>query len=140
MTTTMKHVLSTATIAIFVVLAIASSSDKKIESDISTTTPAISISARQLYKEYEDNEVAADQKYKNKILSVGGTVDNIGKDITDNIYVTLKGSEFIGSVQCFFGENHVNEAARLSKGMKITVKGKCDGKMMNILLRGCSIQ
>jgi hypothetical protein len=121
------------------------SDDNKIEQEISSTEPviqsqpAITITSKQLYQEYNDNEVAADLKYKEKILLVNGTVDNIAKDITDNIYVTLSGNEFIGDVQCFFSEAHTNEAAQLKKGMKITIKGKCDGKMMNILLRGCSI-
>ncbi|MCW5931160.1 MAG: hypothetical protein KIS69_05765 [Bacteroidetes bacterium] len=140
MTTKIKHLLSATTVAVFCVLAIASSDDKNIESEISASAPAISISAHQLYQEYAANEVAADQKYKGQVLSVTGTVDAIAKDITDNIYVTLKGDEYIGDVQCYFADNHTNEAAQLSKGMRITVKGKCDGMMMNVLLRGCAVQ
>jgi hypothetical protein len=140
MTNKIKHLLSVTTVAVFFVLAIASSSDSNTEKEISESTTIISISAQQLYQEYAANEVAADQKYKGQILSVTGTVDAIAKDITDNIYVTLKGDEFLGDVQCFFADEHTNETAQLSKGMRITVKGQCDGKMMNILLRGCAVQ
>jgi len=140
MTTKIRHLLSATAVAVFFVLAIASSDDKATETEISANTPEISISAQQLYQEYDENEVAADLKYKDKVLLVSGTVDEIAKDITDNIYVTLKGDEFIGDAQCFFADNHTDEAAQLKKGMKITIKGMCDGKMMNILLRGCSLQ
>jgi len=140
MSTKIKNLFSVISLSAFFLMAIASSDDKETETKIADNTPSISISAKQLYQDYSDNEIAADKKYKNKVLEVTGTVDAIAKDITDNIYVTLKGDEYIGDVQCYFGDDHADEAAQFSKGMTITVKGKCDGKMMNILLRGCSVQ
>ena len=135
-----KNLFSVISLAAFFFIAIASSDDKETETKIANNESSISITAAQLYQEYSDNEVAADKKYKNKVLVVTGTVDRIAKDITDNIYVTLKGDEYIGDVQCFFADDHTDEAAKFTKGMTITVKGKCDGKMMNILVRGCSVQ
>ena len=140
MTTKIKHLLSATFFAAFLILAVASSDDKKTESEISTNEPTISVSAKQLYKDYTDNEVAADLKYKDHVLVVTGRVDEIAKDITDDIYVTIKGDEYFGDAQCFFSKDHTNEAAQLKKGQTITIKGKCQGKMMNILLRGCSLQ
>ena len=58
----------------------------------------------------------------------------------DKIYVTLKGDEYFGDIQCFFAESHVGEASQLSKGQTITVKGRCDGQSMNVLLQGCIIE
>jgi len=143
MTKFTKHLLSITTVCTFFILAIASSDDKKIEKEVSeqeATQPAIQVSATQLYADYEANEIAADQKYKGKVLVVSGTIGDIAKDIADDIYVTLKGDDVIGDVQCFFSEAHTSTAAQLQKGQKITVKGKCDGKMMNVILRGCSVQ
>ena len=143
MTKFTKHLLSITTVCIFFILAIASSDDKKIEKEVSeqeANQPAIQVSATQLYADYEANEIAADQKYKGKVLVVSGTIGDIAKDIADDIYVTLKGDDVIGDVQCFFSEAHTSTAAQLQKGQKITVKGKCDGKMMNVILRGCSVQ
>jgi hypothetical protein len=108
-----------------------------------TGTPApISVTATTLYHDYEGNEVAADEKYKGKTLAVSGTVDSIGKDISDTMYVTLSsGKQYsITSVQCIFGDEHKSALARLSKGQKVTVKGRCDGKFGNVLLRDCSLQ
>lgn len=128
----------------FAFIAFGSMDDnKKTESEVKeqiTQTPALEVSANQLYADYEANGVSADQQYKGKILKVTGTVNTIDKDIMDQIYVTLKGDGVIGDVQCFFSDDYVNEAAQLQKGQKITVVGKCDGKLMNVMLKGCNIE
>jgi len=97
----------------------------------------VTIGARELFADYEANEIAADRKYKNKVLQVTGTVDRIAKDITNTMYVTLKGDELIGSIQWLFDDAHANQLAGLQKGMRVSVKGKCGGKMMNVMLNGC---
>lgn len=51
---------------------------------------AITITASQLAHEYEENEVAADLKYKDKNITVSGTISDIGKNVADQIYVILK--------------------------------------------------
>ncbi|MSP70484.1 MAG: hypothetical protein EXR20_09440 [Bacteroidetes bacterium] len=143
MTTKIKHLLSATTVAVFLVLAVASLDNKQTEKEVAETeanTPAIEVSPQQLYSDWEANEVSADLKYKGKVLIVKGKVNTIGKDIMDDIYVTLNTGKTFGEVQCSFSDNHTNEAAGLKKGQTITIKGKCDGKMMNILLSGCSLQ
>jgi len=135
-----KNVVSLIGLTIFLILAVGSTDESSVEKDVSTQSASYSISAQQLYADYKANEVAADKRYKGKILEVYGEIDNIGKDITDTIYITLKGDKYFGSVQCFFSKDHEYQVANLSKGQFVTVKGKCDGKMMNILLRGCILK
>jgi hypothetical protein len=134
-----RWILSAVGLAFFIVLAAGSmETEEKVEESVRSQSAAITVSASQLYSDYKANEVAADQRYKDKVLQVSGTVDNIGKDIMDSIYVTLETGTF-GSIQCFFADKHASEAAQLRKGQSITVKGRCDGKMMNVLLKGCVI-
>jgi hypothetical protein len=102
--------------------------------------PDLSVSAAELYTDYKANEVAADQRYKDRVIEVTGRVDNIGKDIMDTMYVTLDTGEMIGSIQCMFGTEHANSLAGLSKGQSVTIQGKCAGKMMNVLLQGCTLK
>lgn len=139
-----KTALSIFSFLIFAFIAFGSMEDNKnTENEVKEEvkeTPALDVSASQLYADYEANGVAADQQYKGKILKVTGTVNNIDKDIMDQIYVTLKGDNVIGDVQCFFSDNYVNEAAQLQKGQKITIIGKCDGKLINVMIKGCSIE
>lgn len=100
---------------------------------------AMKVSASELFQDYKSNEVAADEKYKGKTLEVTGTVHSIGKDILNTIYVTLEGGgRFeIMSVQCYFSDKYKSEAARLSKGQMITVRGRCEGKFGNVQIKKC---
>ncbi|HEX8919916.1 MAG TPA: hypothetical protein VF766_00470 [Pyrinomonadaceae bacterium] len=123
--------------------AASQSSTAPVSSNATTNVPApIPVTATALYQDYEANEVAADEKYKGKTLAVSGTVDSIGKDITDTMYVTLNsGKQYsITNVQCMFDDEHKNALSRLSKGQKITIKGRCDGKLGNVFLKDCVLQ
>ena len=104
------------------------------------TSSAMEVSPKQLYADYQDNEVAADLKYKDKTLEVKGVIDDIGKDIMDEIYITLKTGEMFGNIQCTFDDSHVKEAAALKKGQHVTVRGNCDGKFMNVLMSDCTLK
>jgi|TARA_B110000858_G_scaffold160290_1_gene184290 hypothetical protein len=135
-----KHSITLLTILSFLLMIIGSSDDNAaIENEISDQTPSIEVSAKKLYADYDANGVSADMKYKGKVLSVTGKINNIDKDFMDEIYVSLKGDEYFGDIQCYFAESHIQEAANLSKGQTITVKGVCDGQMMNVILKGCVI-
>ncbi len=133
--------LSALIVAAFAMMAAGSlESEESSESQVANQTPDLKVSATRLYADYDGNEVAADQKYKGKTLLVTGTVDDIGKDIMDTMYVTLIGDGAIGQVQCFFAKSHAGELAGLRKGMNLSVKGRCDGKMMNVMMKGCTLQ
>jgi K+ transporter len=95
------------------------------------------ISAADLTQNYIDNEVRADENFKDKEFYVEGTVNDIKKDIMDDIYVTLNGSEMFREVQCYFDDK--NTASQLEKGMRVTFHGKCDGLMMNVLMKNCKL-
>ena len=102
---------------------------------------AIKVSATQLASDYEANEVSADNKYKGKLVEVSGSVKNIGKDITDQPYVSLNGNSpsYITDVQCMFDKENQDQLVSLKKDMKITLKGNVSGKMMNVLIRNCAL-
>jgi len=95
------------------------------------------INAGVLFQAYSDNEVKADQNYKGKNFHVVGYIDDIGKDILDDIYVTLKSDELIFGVQCYIRDEDV--VASLKKGMKVTVWGTCNGKLGNVFMKNCEI-
>ena len=124
-------------------MGIASTEEEEtIEKDISSLEPDFEISAKKLSFEYQENEVAADEKFNGKIILVTGIIEDIGKDIMDSIYVLLSdGEEFsMSGVQCFFSDSQKGDAAKLKKGDKVTIKGKCDGLLMNVIIRGSTLQ
>ena len=95
------------------------------------------VSAKDLFYAYQQNEVSADNNFRDKWFYVEGAVDDVKKDIMDDIYVTLKTGEIFGSVQCFLDDADI--ASQLKKGQKITIYGKCSGLMMNVLMKDCKV-
>jgi hypothetical protein len=106
----------------------------------SSSKTATKVTAEDLIAAYDDNEVAADKKYKGKWVKVTGIVGEIKKDILNDVYVTIgTGKQFeFPVVQCFVAKGMTDDAADLKKGQKITAKGRVDGLMMNVLVRECS--
>lgn len=95
------------------------------------------VTASEITQDYIDNEVRADDTYKGKTFYVEGTVSDIKKDIMGDIYVTLSGSEIFREVQCYFDNSSI--ASSIEKGMRVTFLGKCDGLMMNVLMKDCKL-
>lgn len=97
---------------------------------------AAGISAIRLFSDYEENEISADDKYKGKVIRVSGKVAKIGKDILDTPYVEFAATAVFG-VQCMFDD--AGALTSLKKGQELTVRCKGDGKLGNVILRGCMI-
>ena len=98
---------------------------------------AMQINAWQLAADYSANEIAADNKYKGHLVQVQGQIDKIGKDILDHPYVVLGGSEMFRSVQCMLTPAAASKAANLQIGEAVSLTGKVNGLMMNVLLIDC---
>ena len=138
----MKNIKSLLSIFLFIIIGFGSLDEfenldqsPKVTSD---SNPSITISASKLYKEYNENEIAADEKFKGKIIEVTGVIRDIGNDIMDNAYITLVGNEYFGDIQCYFNEKSV--VAKLSKGKRITVIGSCSGLMINVQINNCIVR
>ena len=98
----------------------------------------ISIHASTLFNIYEENDINGDQKYKGKVLEITGSVDGISRGFFDEIYITLNTGEFkIFTVQCYFAEDFADRAGQLRKGEFVRVRGRCDGKVGNVIIKDC---
>ena len=102
--------------------------------------PSYTLSANALFREYDNNEVAADTKYKGKIVLISGTVQDISKDILGKPFIVIGGSGFLDGVQCSFTKNEEPALARLSKGQRVRVMGEVSGKLGNVQVEDCSLQ
>jgi len=109
---------------------------------VSVTTPTeTEVTAEELCSAYEANKVVADAKYKDKILTVTGTVDSVGEDILHNPYVRLTGGgkhQACGA-RCVLNKKYEPELAQLTLGQTVTVQGKCYGRLMNVLMKDCAL-
>ncbi len=84
---------------------------------------ATTTTAEALDKAYDDNPVAADQKYKGKTWTVIGTVSRIESE-----YINLKGDGFIDmGLNCYFTAASYDRVAQIQDGDLIRVEGVVQG-------------
>jgi len=97
------------------------------------------LTAKYLYKEYEANEVLADENYKGKKIAVSGIIGEIGKDIFDKPYVSLKVA-YLQGVHCYFDDDNIKIISKLKKGQRITIIGTCNGlTLTDVIIKDCEI-
>lgn len=157
----MKHKILSV-IAIFVILGVIGSiggnkntattstndssttASKENATEESTTKKeeSITVSAADLAKAYEDNEVNADKSYKGKNAIITGTIRDIGVSLGQTYIVLDSEVEFsITDIQCFFkDQTEIDKVAQLSKGSTVTVEGKIDGKSINVGVNNCKLK
>lgn len=156
----MKHKILTA-IGVIVILGVLSSLGGKKDSTNTTATNSaktdvkeevkakeevkvevIKVSAVDLAKAYEENEVKADKSYKDKAAEINGKVSDIGVALGQTYIVLSAEKDFaITNVQCFFKEQaEIDKVSNLKKGDTVTIQGKIDGKSMNVGVNDCIIK
>lgn len=100
------------------------------------------ITAQELADAYQANEVAADEQYKGKQVTVTGRIKSIGKDIFDKIpYVEIETSEQLTSIRCIFSSKDVNILSSLARGESIAISGTVRGAgVISIHVEDCTIK
>jgi hypothetical protein len=99
------------------------------------------LSADDLYNEYERNGVAADEKYRGKIVVVSGKIYDINKDIIGDPYVIIGGSGFLDGVHCTFLEEEIPSLSNLYDGQYISVQGKVGGQVLgSVMVNDCKLK
>lgn len=109
-------------------------------SDVAGLVQDVSISA--LLTAYEGNELKADAEYKGKMVRITGVVESVKKDVLDNPYLVIQepGKErLLPNVQCVLNPSAFNDAKQAELGRSVTIVGKVDGLMMNVLLSDCAL-
>jgi hypothetical protein len=84
------------------------------------------VTAAELVKAYRSNEIAADQKYKNRYLFVQGYIESVSKDISGEINVTLLGAEYTQLIA------RIDSKVRVVKGVE-TRKGLASAQDMSVV-------
>lgn len=99
------------------------------------------VELRTLLAEYTDNEVRADAAFKGKLIQTTGVVDDVKRDVLNTVYVVVgTGKRLeVRQVQCFLDEDNAKTAASLTKGSRVTIRGRVQGLMMNVLVKDCEI-
>jgi hypothetical protein len=96
--------------------------------------PAVKVKAGDLLKEYGTNAVAADGKYKDKVIQVSGKFGSAQKVPLYGYSVQLlpeeAGDVNLSGVQCFIVESAEADVGKLKEMQPITMQGQCDGQVL----------
>lgn len=116
--------------------------NRDAESKTVSATPEYTLDAETLGREYVENEVRADLRYKGKVVRVVGmcgNIEKIGFDDTPSFTLhTPKGAADIG---CQFSKNQEHVLADLKAWEIVAVRGVCQGKIFaTVILRGCVLE
>lgn len=112
---------------------------KKKPADIRKETAAYEITAANLLAEFNADEPAANKKFIDKVIAVKGRVSEIKTDSSGQATVFLDSGDLMSAVTCSFYQEEAPAAKALRQGDQVTIKGKCTGKLMDVVLNKCSI-
>jgi hypothetical protein len=101
----------------------------------------VAVQAKALTKEYDDNELAADGKYKDKLLAVSGKVDSIAETF-GQVSVQLEGHNRVITVMCSFQDSERDAVSKLKKSQLATLVGHGNGMTAGLYvgLDNCKVQ
>lgn len=96
------------------------------------------ISAPELLKQYTTDETAADKKYTGKEIIITGRISSFGES-GSKYQVFLEVSSLVRNVICEFPESAANKLANLRKGQEVRITGTCNGLMINVNVKNCTL-
>lgn len=102
-------------------------------------TTAVAVTARQLHVDYKANEVAADDKYRGRILRVTGKATAIKRDFVDAPYMVLETGDAFEGVHAHFDSD--GALAQVRQGQLVTLRCVGDNVVMGSpVLRRCVVE
>lgn len=97
-----------------------------------------------LLGDYDTNEIAADRRYKDRLIETSGYVTSIDKGPLGGMYLTLGATaERFQSpdLRCALVPSEEDEAARVRKGSWQAVTGEVSGlTMLSVFLKDCELR
>ena len=87
---------------------------------------AVTVTADQLYEEYDKNPLSADTKYKDKVLEVTGTVLRVDRDNFGRLAIELDATGD-GLIRCEFARDAKDQLEKVKSKDRIVIRGRCTG-------------
>lgn len=92
------------------------------------------LSADALFNAFDTNESEALLNYEGKVISVTGKVARIkSTDSTTNITIYAENA-MAGGINCSFNK----VISTIKKGDEVSIKGRCQGYLMDVILNNCT--
>ncbi|MCO6476016.1 MAG: hypothetical protein J5I94_05305 [Phaeodactylibacter sp.] len=99
----------------------------------------VSLQASELFSAFESDEGSANEKYLDKVIQVTGTVKEVSTDEEGNVSLTLDSGNGLFGVICQLDNLAEHERTDFQPGEQVTLKGKCTGMLMDVVLVRCVV-
>lgn len=104
--------------------------------DVAAEEAKFTLTANQLFDEFEADEAASNSKYLDQTVEVSGEIAELGVNDAGQAFVILVAENaMIGGVSATFG----GEQAGLEIGKNVSLKCRCTGKLMDVVLINCTV-
>ena len=95
--------------------------------------PFVSLSATELFKAFESDEISANENYLDKVIEVYGEVVEITQDMDNHTIVMLKSDDPIFGIRCTLER----ASSHIKTGETVHLKGICKGFLSDVVLTNC---
>jgi len=108
--------------------------------NLSRVKTEVTVSADELMSSFEDNEDAANKVYLGKVVEVTGKITDVEIKDDGSAQLILASQSMMGGISCNFSAEDISEfAGVVRKGQNATIKGKCSGYLMDVILERCVV-
>ena len=109
------------------------------ENSVESEKATYHLSADELFTAFDGNESTANEKYLGKVIEVTGKVREIEKTENGQLMLLLDCNSPMGGVRCTFETKQDKVSKQVTKGALYSIKGKCSGFLMEVVLDNCSL-
>jgi hypothetical protein len=134
--TIMKKIIVIISILALTVAAYGFYLYNKPHQSIAKEKAVYSLSAEQLYTQFDSNEEGANKTYLGKVIEVDGRIDQLTRDERGNFNIYLATSG-MNAVSCQMEARAAKKITSLLPGDRIKLKGICTGMLLDIVLVDC---
>ena len=103
---------------------------------------AMEVSTQNFIAEFDKNQLAAEEKYKDKLIEFTAIIENISEDILGTPYLSLKPTTeefyFGTTIKCEFGDK--SQLVTLENGQSVNLQGTVETQSLGIIsIKNCKV-
>ena len=106
----------------------------KPHKNIARTQPDYALTATEIYREFDEKEPLANERYLNKVIAVKGELSKIEINEKGDPVLVLETGSALGGVRCTMETGQAQQIATLQEGEEVQVKGICTGMLLDVIL------
>jgi len=104
--------------------------------DLMSEKVSAQMTAQELFSAYEEDESQANEQYLDEMVEITGTIERVNIE-QEKSTLQLQTEDMMAGIICEFEAGALKNIP--AEGEKITVRGICTGKLMDVVLVRCII-